>query len=75
MKTLRVAVVGVGHFGRNHARVYNSLPGVQLVAVAQAPGPARLEREHDAGFAGAADLARRAQRALRLGDDVDEARG
>jgi predicted dehydrogenase len=31
---VRVAVVGVGHFGRNHARIYASMPSVQLVAVA-----------------------------------------
>jgi predicted dehydrogenase len=30
---LRVAVVGAGHFGREHARVYSSLPGVKLEAV------------------------------------------
>ncbi|MBI4575991.1 MAG: Gfo/Idh/MocA family oxidoreductase [Planctomycetes bacterium] len=30
---VRVAVVGVGHLGREHARVYASLPGVRLVAV------------------------------------------
>lgn len=30
---LRVAVVGVGNMGRNHARVYSQMPGVQLVAV------------------------------------------
>jgi predicted dehydrogenase len=29
-----VAVVGVGHFGRNHARVYAAMPDVALVAVA-----------------------------------------
>ena len=29
----RVAVVGVGHFGRNHARIYSSMPDVELVAV------------------------------------------
>jgi len=29
----RVAVVGVGHFGRNHARIYASMPDVELVAV------------------------------------------
>ncbi|WP_165065531.1 Gfo/Idh/MocA family protein [Paludisphaera rhizosphaerae] len=34
MKPLRVAVVGVGHLGRHHARILNSLPGVELVAVA-----------------------------------------
>ncbi|MDH3591736.1 MAG: Gfo/Idh/MocA family oxidoreductase [Planctomycetota bacterium] len=31
---MRVAVVGVGHFGRNHARIYAKMPGVELVAVA-----------------------------------------
>jgi predicted dehydrogenase len=30
---LRVAVVGVGHLGRHHARIYSSLPGVELVGV------------------------------------------
>jgi predicted dehydrogenase len=29
-----VAVVGVGHFGRNHARIYAGMPDVNLVAVA-----------------------------------------
>ena len=33
-KRTRVAVVGVGHFGRNHARIYSSMPNVELVAVA-----------------------------------------
>ncbi len=33
-RRLRVAVVGVGAFGRNHARVYAELPGAELVAVA-----------------------------------------
>ena len=31
---LRVAVVGVGHLGRHHARILSSLPGCDLVAVA-----------------------------------------
>ncbi|HZR24409.1 MAG TPA: Gfo/Idh/MocA family oxidoreductase [Vicinamibacterales bacterium] len=31
--TQRVAVVGVGHLGRHHARILASLPGVELVAV------------------------------------------
>ncbi len=33
MDPLRIAVVGVGHHGRNHARILSSLPGVELVAV------------------------------------------
>jgi predicted dehydrogenase len=31
--TLRVAVIGVGHLGRHHARILAALPGVELVAV------------------------------------------
>jgi predicted dehydrogenase len=31
---LRIAVVGVGHLGQHHARIYGELPGVELVAVA-----------------------------------------
>jgi predicted dehydrogenase len=34
MTPLNVAVVGVGHLGEHHARVLASIPGVQLVAVA-----------------------------------------
>jgi predicted dehydrogenase len=34
MKRLRTAVVGVGHLGKEHARVLASLPEVELVAVA-----------------------------------------
>jgi len=30
---LRIAVVGVGHLGKHHARILASLPGVELVAV------------------------------------------
>jgi predicted dehydrogenase len=30
---IRVAVVGTGEFGRNHARVYRELPGAELVGV------------------------------------------
>lgn len=34
--TLRVAVVGVGRFGKEHARVYSKLPGVRLIGVVDA---------------------------------------
>jgi predicted dehydrogenase len=37
--TLRVAVVGVGHLGRHHARILSSLPGVELVAVVDTNRP------------------------------------
>jgi len=30
---IKVAVIGVGHFGREHARIYSSIDGVSLVAV------------------------------------------
>jgi len=30
---LRMAVIGVGHLGRHHARILSTLPGVELVAV------------------------------------------
>src|SRR5580765_4768563 len=30
---LRIAVVGVGHLGKHHARILSSMPGVELVAV------------------------------------------
>ncbi len=33
VKKIRVAVVGVGEFGRNHARVYRELEGAELVGV------------------------------------------
>lgn len=32
--SLRIAVIGVGHLGKHHARILSSLPGVELVAVA-----------------------------------------
>ena len=36
MKHLRVGVVGVGHLGQHHARILAAMPGVELVAVADA---------------------------------------
>jgi len=33
MKTIRTGVVGVGHMGINHARIYSEIPGSQLTAV------------------------------------------
>ncbi len=33
MKTLRTGVVGVGHMGNNHARIYSEIAGSQLTAV------------------------------------------
>jgi predicted dehydrogenase len=42
MKRLRVAVVGVGHLGKEHARILATLPDVELVGVAD-PRPAQAE--------------------------------
>ena len=33
MKTLRTGVVGVGHMGVNHARLYSEIPGSEFAAV------------------------------------------
>lgn len=43
MADLKAAVIGVGSMGRNHARVYDELPDVALVAVAD-PLPEPLQR-------------------------------
>src|SRR3990172_1876497 len=32
-RNIRVAVIGVGHVGQHHARIYRELPGVELVGV------------------------------------------
>src|SRR5438128_12606912 len=36
MPPLRVAVIGVGHLGKEHARILAGLPGVELVGVVDA---------------------------------------
>ena len=33
MKKLRAAVIGAGHLGKEHARIYHELPDVELVAI------------------------------------------
>lgn len=42
-RTVKVAVVGVGHLGQHHARIYAELPGVELVAVADISEARRRE--------------------------------
>lgn len=34
MQRIRVAVVGVGHLGKEHARIFAGIPGVELVGIA-----------------------------------------
>ena len=45
-RDIRVGVVGVGHLGRHHARLYASLPGARLVGVVDAD-PARARAVAD----------------------------
>lgn len=33
MKKIKVAVIGTGHLGKIHARIYNEMPGVDLVGI------------------------------------------
>jgi predicted dehydrogenase len=40
---IKVAVIGVGHLGQHHARIYTELPGVELVAVADISEARRRE--------------------------------
>jgi len=40
---VKVAVVGVGHLGQHHARIYTELPGVELVAIADTSETRRRE--------------------------------
>lgn len=41
--TTRTAVIGAGRMGRNHARVYNEMPGVTLAAIVDASPHVREE--------------------------------
>jgi len=41
--TVKLAVIGVGHLGQHHARIYTELPGVALVAVADISEARRRE--------------------------------
>ncbi|MES4786518.1 MAG: oxidoreductase, partial [Nitrospiraceae bacterium] len=36
MRKLRVGVIGVGHLGQHHARLYATLPGSMLVGITDA---------------------------------------
>ncbi|MGQ0810408.1 MAG: Gfo/Idh/MocA family protein [Nitrospiraceae bacterium] len=59
MKRLRVGVVGVGHLGQHHARLYDDLPEAVLVGIVDTDRErAKLiaERHHVAVFAHVGDL-------------------
>ena len=42
-RTVKVAVIGVGHLGHHHARIYTELPGVELTAVVDVAETRRRE--------------------------------
>jgi predicted dehydrogenase len=46
---MRLAVVGVGHLGRHHARILRALPGVELVAVVDVNRARAEEVAHEHG--------------------------
>jgi UDP-N-acetylglucosamine 3-dehydrogenase len=60
--TLRAGLLGLGMMGRHHARVLSSLPGVELVAVADAAGDRH-------GVAGAVPVLRDVQELVAAGID------
>ncbi|MEN3369214.1 MAG: hypothetical protein V7609_1357 [Verrucomicrobiota bacterium] len=43
MKQLRVGVVGVGHIGKNHARLYAELPAAEFTAIYDTDTPRAME--------------------------------
>ena len=45
MKTPRLGVVGVGHIGKNHARLYAELPGAKFTAIFDTDRVVAQERE------------------------------
>jgi len=51
--SIRAAVIGVGAMGKQHARIYNDLPGVNLVGVADSSAQAAADvarRYHTMGY-------------------------
>ena len=45
-RNIRVAVIGVGHVGQHHVRIYRELPGVELVGVVDID-PAKLQQSSE----------------------------
>ena len=46
MKKLRVGVVGVGHIGSNHARIYAEIPSAEFAAVYDVDLAREIGRAH-----------------------------
>ena len=56
MKTLRVGVVGVGHIGKNHARLYAQLPSAKFTAIYDTDHDVAQQRAGEFGVTPAASL-------------------
>jgi predicted dehydrogenase len=56
MNKLRVGVVGVGHIGKNHARLYAELSGAQFTAIYDTDAARARELANEFGVAAAASL-------------------
>ena len=56
MKKPRVGVVGVGHIGKNHARLYAELPGAQFTALYDTNREVAAQRAAEFGVTAAASL-------------------
>ena len=56
MNKLRVGVVGVGHIGKNHARLYAELSGAQFTAIYDTEATRAREYAKEFGVAAAASL-------------------
>ena len=57
MNKLRVGVVGVGHIGKNHARLYAELSGAQFTAIYDTDAARAREHANEFGVTAAASLA------------------
>jgi predicted dehydrogenase len=55
MKPLRLAIIGVGHLGRIHARIAGTVPGIELVGVADPVQPNREAVAAECGVPAVAD--------------------
>ena len=62
MKQLRVGVVGVGHIGKNHARLYAELPTAEFVAIYDTDMARAMEIAGQLGVLSAASLDEFAER-------------
>ena len=48
-KKIKVGVVGVGHLGKEHARIYSQLPECQLIGISD-QDPAKEDKAKELGI-------------------------